>query len=114
MSELLPCPCCGSDRVGILEGHFTSATDQFRAGQSFAKAWCKICQMRTGPEKSRKAAIDTWNRRTSPAGWQMVPVIIHDEQISAVRQCYGDAHAEAFEGAWDDAVRAAPRFGDEP
>jgi Lar family restriction alleviation protein len=68
MPDLKNCPMCGSDRVDIITGNFVSATDDFKAGQAFAKVWCKRCQVRTGPEKSRAKAAEAWNNRTQPEG----------------------------------------------
>ena len=59
MSELKPCPFCGSKRVDTLKGNW------MESDKPFWKVWCKSCQLRTWCEPSRKAAIAVWNARTA-------------------------------------------------
>lgn len=54
MTELKPCPFCGSSDVGLLD-----PDDQFH---------CRVCGAASGcPEdESRESKVDRWNTRVSP------------------------------------------------
>jgi len=54
-----PCPCCESDNVDIIIG----GSPKHRRWRVF----CRTCQIRTGPEKTRKQAIAVWDQRPTPA-----------------------------------------------
>ncbi|WP_306574579.1 Lar family restriction alleviation protein [Anaerotruncus massiliensis (ex Togo et al. 2019)] len=60
MSELLPCPFCGSNRVNFIpdeEQQIESTTTGF--------IWCHGCDFSSDSFYSEEIAIEKWNRRDS-------------------------------------------------
>jgi|GEM_PF-2769974 len=55
--ELLPCPCCGSDDVEIIEA--------YSYGSPVYLVACRVCHVRTDRSCGKEYVVDAWNRRVS-------------------------------------------------
>lgn len=85
MSDLKPCPFCGSEAV-LNHSHMITAT-----GQYLANVKCSECGIASrvvwstdSPEEAVKEAIEAWNRRTE----RMLKVEIYtDDQQETYGEC---------------------------
>ncbi|WP_417329213.1 Lar family restriction alleviation protein [Halomonas cupida] len=113
MSELLPCPFCGSQDTdpafsrGYAKGDMTQpviAAGCMSCGASGADV--PVPDHSTGYEQ----AAEAWNRRHVPEGWQCVPVAATREMVEAAHAEY-EGEAYLPNGLYRAMIQAAPKPG---
>ncbi len=107
MPDLLPCPFCGSGRVGLSIGYSLEYSVS-----------CHNCHCEGATSAIDKDAMTAWNTRATPpsqaeqavpAGWKMVPIEPTEEMIEAGYEhtadpCWRENYIEAYKAS----VAAAP------
>lgn len=83
MSDLLPCPFCGSTDV------HTSPN-----GENYAYVYCNTCGAE-GPTNDIGSVVMTWNRRAQPAQAVQAVLIVQDGEI-----CYKSKSDDQSYGMW--------------
>lgn len=92
MSEFQPCPLCGSE----VDARYTSIPDAPASIPGFKVTCCKSecrCELVVShpqvyprrEDEMEGIALERWNRRCAPEGWQLVPVIPTEEMLGPSR-----------------------------
>ena len=108
MSEIKPCPFCGSDKVTVIEGSTSrwcvAQCAECGAQSGEVRKECPVSSVQTG---DMRKAIEEWNARAAPAAvpdcfW---PLVYADSALSYIREHHPAVYAECG----DDEKFAAER-----
>lgn len=66
MSELKPCPFCGSTDVANVSGNYAGPSNRLHAGDEIFAVNCKECGASVPNRYRNELVVKAWNRRTQP------------------------------------------------